>query len=205
MITDQPKKSRKLALLIAALGGAALLILLGWLVLHFYAKPTPPVARELVAMSTPPSDTKLGLPVRLIIPKLNVNSAVENMGLTVAGEMDVPSNVVDVGWYKYGSKPGDLGSAVIDGHYDGPKGEAGVFANLSKLKKGDSLSVVNDRGVTISFVVRESKTYNQKDHPSEVFNINNGYHLNLITCSGAWDAKQNRFSKRLVVFADKTN
>jgi len=29
-----------------------------------------------------------------------------------------------------------------------------------------------------------------------------GSHLNLITCSGVWDAKTNSYTKRLVIFTD---
>ncbi len=172
---------------------------------RYLQKSYRPAANDIFAKASSGQETKTGLPVRLIIPKIKVNASVEDMGLTVTGEMDVPNNVVNVGWYKYGTIPGNLGSSVIDGHLDGPKGEPGVFANLNKLSNGDTLSIVNDKGETISFVVKNSKIYNQNDHPDEVFNSVDASHLNLITCTGAWDKNINRFSKRLVVFADKVN
>lgn len=126
------------------------------------------------------------------------------MGLTKDGAMAVPTNVVDVGWYKYGSLPGNKGDAVIAGHLDGLQGQPGVFSGLDKLQKGDRVSVVDSENHTASFVVRETQTYDQNAQPSEVFTASDtGAHLNLITCTGAWDKAQHRFAERLVVFADK--
>jgi hypothetical protein len=39
-------------------------------------------------------------------------------------------------------------------------------------------------------------------YAKDVFNGDNGDHLNLITCDGIWDADEKSYSKRLVVFAD---
>lgn len=119
--------------------------------------------------------------------------------------MAVPTNVVDVGWYKHGSLPGNKGNAVIAGHLKGLKGEPGVFINLNKLQKGDKVLVIDDKQQTASFVVRETRTYAQNEQPGEVFNTkDDGAHLNLITCTGAWDATQHSFAERLVIFTDKS-
>lgn len=142
------------------------------------------------------------LPVRLQIPSIEVDSVIESMGLTSEGAMDVPGNKIDVGWYKFGSRPGESGSAVISGHFDGREGESGVFNNLNKLKKGDKVYVVNDKGATVTFVVRESKIYNP-GYAEEVFSPHdNGIHLNLVTCDGIWDKDKKSYTERLVVFAD---
>ncbi len=145
------------------------------------------------------------LPVRLIIPSINVDADVENVGLTPQGAMEVPTNTIDVGWYKLGSLPGETGSAVISGHFDGREGNSGVFNNLNKLKPGDKIYVLNDQGTTTTFVVRESRTYNP-GYADEVFFPNDqGIHLNLVTCDGVWDKNKKSYSKRLVVFADITH
>lgn len=145
------------------------------------------------------------LPVHLIIPSINVDAAVQDIGLTEQGAMDVPDNTTDVGWYKLGSLPGETGSAVISGHFDGREGNFGVFNNLNKLKPGDKIYVLNDQGTTTTFAVRESRTYNP-GYADEVFFPNdNGVHLNLVTCDGVWDKNKKSYSKRLVVFTDITH
>jgi sortase A len=153
----------------------------------------------------PPPVLVYGLPVRLEIPKINVDTTILYMGLTTTGNMAVPTNVVNVGWYKYGPMPGNTGSAVIAGHLDGLQGQPGVFANLDKLIAGDTLSVIDNKGQTASFVVQRTQTYAQNEQPSEVFSDSDGRaHLNLITCTGPWDSSQRRYLERLVVFTTKT-
>jgi len=149
------------------------------------------------------SKVSSGLPVHLTIPAINVNANIQYVGVTPQGTMDVPSNTVDVGWFRLGSRPGEKGSAVISGHFDSQNGEPGVFANLHKLKKGDKMYIEDDKGKLIIFIVRESRIYNT-GYAEEIFSLNDGTHLNLITCDGVWDGAKKSYSKRLVIFADST-
>ncbi len=153
------------------------------------------------ACQTVPNEASLGSPVRLMIPVIDVNASIQPVGVTQSGEMEVPSNTVDVGWFKLGSHPGEKGSAVVAGHIDGENGEKGVFANLYKLKDGDKLYVEDNKGVSIAFVVRESRMYNP-GYADEVFSRNDNTYLNLVTCDGVWDGVKKSYNKRLVVFAD---
>ncbi len=158
------------------------------------------------AAATPtPNQANVGLPVRLTIPSLAVDAKIELMGVTSTGEMDVPTNVLDAGWYKFGPHPGDVGSAVIGGHLDGIHAEPGVFINLDRLRIGDKFSILDDTGKTSNFIVSKTKTYAQNSQPDEVFHSNVGAHVNLITCTGAWDKANHRFASRLVVFGDKVD
>ena len=147
------------------------------------------------------SKVSLGLPVRLIIPAINVNTKIQYVGVTPKGEMEIPSNATDVGWFKLGPRPGERGSAVIAGHLDGENGKTGVFINLYKLKKGNKLYIKDAKGKTMSFVVRESRIYDP-GYANDVFSGSGSAYLNLITCDGVWDGAMKSYSKRLVVFAD---
>jgi LPXTG-site transpeptidase (sortase) family protein len=180
---------------------AVLFILLLFLLIH--VSDQKPVSRFPVPHQTT-NHTTPGIPVLLTIPVINVLAAAQQVGVTESGNMDVPGNTVDVAWFKLGPRPGEKGSAVIAGHLDGTNGEAGVFIDLYKLKKGDMVYVKDDTGTTITFVVRESRIYNP-GYAEEVFSSNDGVHLNLITCDGAWNGSAKSYSKRLVVFADKAD
>lgn len=144
----------------------------------------------------------LELPVRLSIPSINVDTSIQYVGINSAGEMATPSSAFEVGWYKEGVIPGEKGNAVIAGHFDGQKGEAGVFYNLSKLKTGDELIVESNKGKRTAFIVREAKT-TSPGYVEEVFEASNSAHLNLVTCGGEWNEDDNSYSERLIVFADK--
>lgn len=145
-----------------------------------------------------------GLPVRFKIPSISVDASVEHVGLTSDGAMDVPKERANVAWFNLGPRPGENGSAVIAGHYGWKNGEASVFDNLYKLRKGDKVYIENDKGEIISFVVRESRRYDPEADATEVFGSSDGKaHLNLVTCEGVWNKVSGSYSKRLVVFTDK--
>jgi sortase A len=186
-------------LLLLAFGVLSLLLLF----FFFQGTNGKPITQNSVPQNPVVSTTTPGLPVRLKIPSANVNAAIQRVGVTPQGEMEVPINAIDVGWFYPGPRPGENGSAVIAGHFDGRNGEAGVFFNLYKLKKGDKVYIDDDKGTSIAFVVRESRTYNP-GYAEEVFSANDTSHLNLITCDGVWDGATKSYSKRLVVFADIT-
>lgn len=144
-----------------------------------------------------------GIPVRIKIPKLNVDAKIESVGLTSSKSMDIPKKPENAGWFNLGAKPGEKGSAVIAGHYGWRDGIPAIFDNLSTLAIDDIVYIEDDKGGIIPFVVRKIKTYNKNENAVEVFNSNDETpHLNLITCSGIWDKDANTNSSRLVVFLD---
>lgn len=142
-----------------------------------------------------------GSPVRLIIPRIHVDTAIDGVGVDSSGSMETPSNTTNVSWFNLGPLPGEKGSAVIAGHLNGKNGEAGIFANLDKLKEGDVLYVEDDQGKYRTFSVREASEY-KSGYADEVFSQNDKAHLNLITCDGVWNSVKKTYSKRLVVFTD---
>lgn len=148
--------------------------------------------------------TRVGLPLRLKIPSIDVDAPVEYVGLTYNGAMDVPKSPIEVGWFNLGPRPGENGSAVIAGHYGWKDNLPAVFDNLHTLRVGDKIFVEDEKGVTTTFVVREIKIYGKDEIVPEVFSSNDGkVHLNLITCTGDWNTAEKTRSQRLVVFTDK--
>jgi len=154
---------------------------------------------------TPIKTTSLGLPVRLKIPKIKLDARLESVGLTFDGAMEVPKGPSNAAWFNLGPRPGERGSAVIDGHFGRWKnGQPTVFNNLYKLRKGDKIYVKDKKGATVAFVVRELRSYGGSDDASDVFGSSDSRaHLNLITCEGVWDKVSKSYSKRLVVFTDR--
>ena len=145
-----------------------------------------------------------GLPVRLKIPEINIDAAIEYVGITTQGIMGAPSEPTSTAWFDLGPLPGQIGSAVIAGHEGWKNGIAAVFDDLYKLKVGDKIYVEDEHGTTITFVVQKLRTYDPNGDASNVFISSDGKaHLNLITCEGTWNATQKSYSNRLVIFADE--
>lgn len=146
------------------------------------------------------------LAIRLKIPRIKVDSAIESVGLTTQGELDVPKEITNVAWYNLSPMPGEVGTSVMDGHF-GWKGDVqAVFDNLHLLNKGDKIYIVGKDNTITTFIVREIKTYELSDDVSEIFaSDDNKAHLNLITCYGEWNKTEQTYPKRLTVFTDREN
>lgn len=152
----------------------------------------------------PDATEGIGEPARLKIPSIAVDATVEKVALAADGSMDVPKHYRNTAWYSLGPRPGETGSATITGHVDTAYGTAAVFANLHKVKSGDTISVQNDDDTVVRFVVRKTRRYDATADATDVFVSNDGKaHLNVITCVGAWDNRAKQYAERLVVFADK--
>ncbi len=146
-----------------------------------------------------------GKPARLIIPSIGVAANVQSVGLywKGAGTVGIPPNFTDVAWYNKGPKPGEPGSAVIDGHLDGQNVKEAVFYNLAKLVPGDMVQVIDAKGKTLQFKVVDVKTYDYKAPTAEIFSGDaSKARLNLITCAGSWDKTAKLYNKRIVVFTE---
>ncbi len=170
------------------------------------ASPPSPTPNDVTPQPSKASMVTSGLPLRLKIPKLAIDSAVDPVGVTPTGAMDIKKNPDGVVWFQQGPRPGDGGSAVMAGHYGWENGKGSVFNDLHTLQPGDKLYVEDDRHMIIAFVVRESQRYDPDTDASDVFSSSDDKpHLNIVTCDGTWDQAKQSYSKRLVVFADKAS
>ncbi len=146
----------------------------------------------------------IGVPARIKIPRIRVNAAIEKVGVAADGSMGIPKKPLNVAWYNIGPRPGETGSAVISGHINWYYGAVGAFANLRKLKPGDKITTLDDKGTAVTFVIRELRKYDAAADATDIFVSADGKaHLNLITCAGVWDRRAKQYTQRLVVFADK--
>jgi hypothetical protein len=157
--------------------------------------PAPSVA--------PTAAPRAGRPTRLRIPALGVDAAIEDVGLTSDGAMDVPKDYDNTAWYAPGTRPGDVGNAAIAGHVDSKTGPA-VFWELPTLKPGDAIFVVGDDGAERRFVVTGRESYQRADAPLDrIFGPTTARQLNLITCdpSSTFDRSRGGYASNVVIYA----
>ncbi len=151
-----------------------------------------------------PGGIPQGLPVRLKIPGIGVDSAIEDALITPDGRMDVPAGSRNVAWFALGPHPGQEGSAVIGGHFGIQNGVPFVFYDLDKLVVGDKIYIEDDKGDTLAFQVRSIKLFNRNADATTVFTSDDGIaHLNIITCEGIWNRVNDTYPERRVVFTDR--
>lgn len=160
---------------------------------------TPTIAHQVL-----PLQKNYGYPVNIRIPKINIEGSFEYVGLTSSGDMDSSKSIVNAFWFKLGARPGEIGTAIVGGHYGWVHNLPAIFDNINKLKTGDKIYITDSNGNKITFIVRESKSYDYRNKVPEVFSSDdNNSHLNLITCEGSWSKSAQSYSQRLVVFTDK--
>lgn len=142
-------------------------------------------------------------PVKLTIPSLKIKAPVVKVGITKTGAMAVPYGFKNVGWYKYGTYPGEIGSAVIAGHIDNALALDGVFKHLDQLEIGDTVIVETEGGTTYTYRVIEMGIYPYDQAPNEeIFGRGNAAQLNLVTCAGTWSKELKTYDKRLVIYTE---
>lgn len=141
-------------------------------------------------------------PIRLIIPKINVDTTfVSPLGLDADQRVSVPASYEEVGWYKNGPTPGEIGPAVILGHVDSHEGPA-VFFSLGQLEAGDEVYVEREDGTKATFVVLSKVRVPQSEFPTEdVYGHVNFSGLRLVTCTGIYDHGELKYSHNLIVYA----
>jgi sortase (surface protein transpeptidase) len=192
--------------------GALLIVVLALaFALNACSQPPPSEAKDVSSSITyhaargapQASAATKNLPVRLSIPVIGVDAPIETVGVTTSGDLSVPTQDPweDVGWYSSGTLPGELGSAVIDGHLDRPGGYPAVFWRLRNLHVGNEVMVIDRQGKTRRFRVTAIEYYPPQYAPiQQIFENQSGRYLNLITCAGDWIPSQHQTSLRLVVY-----
>lgn len=141
-------------------------------------------------------------PVRVTIPAIGVDAALEDLHRGSAGELDPPTGWDDAGWFSDGIVPGEVGPAVIAGHVDSPT-SAAVFFRLDELVSGDQIHVAMTDGTTRTFTVDRTERAAKSAFPtSDVYGVTPTPTLRLITCDGTFDTATGHYTDNLIVFAE---
>ncbi len=122
---------------------------------------------------------------------------------TVNGQLQVPSGAQRVGWWDGGAEAGDpFGSIVLAGHVDTKTEGLGFFARLRKAQPGEYVVLrAAGRSATYRIVSKVSVPKDALATRSGAFEQTGDHRLVLITCTGAYDAKNGGYEENLVVTA----
>jgi Sortase domain len=194
---------------LAGLAGAALLLggaaAIGVAVLAQQHAPSPAAAAAgTVGPAAPKASLPRSAPVSVVIPAIGVRSPLLRLGLNPDGTMQVPdlaTSADEAAWYKYSVTPGQIGTAVIEGHVDSQVGPA-VFFRLGALHPGDHIDVTLADGMTAVFRVTGVREYSKGDFPAEMIYGPTKYAaLRVVTCGGTFDYATGHYLSSVVVFA----
>ncbi len=142
-------------------------------------------------------------PVSFTIPAIDAGSELLSLGLRDNGSLEVPPGDpgAPASWYNDSPTPGERGPAVLLGHVNATDSGPGVFADLRKLKAGDTIDVLREDGTTATFVFDRGEQYAKDEFPTQtVYGNTEGSELRLITCDG-YDPDTGEFDDNYVVYA----
>ena len=140
-------------------------------------------------------------PTSLAVESLGLKDApVVPVGVRGDGEMEVPA-VDQVGWYRFGARPGDDGVAVLAAHvaYDGVDG---VFRRLADVSEGDEVRVRFADGTDRAFAITAVERYDKSELPDELWRRSGAPELVLITCGGEFDPDAGSYEDNVVAYAE---
>jgi sortase A len=143
------------------------------------------------------------IPHTIVIPSIGVSASIVPVGVDPDGNMAVPEDLGEVGWYEPGFEPGQFGSAVFAGHVNSRFGLPTVFKNLENIQLGDIFNIVAETGEKLTFSVIAKNTYDFRNAPlEEIYGPQDVPTVNLITCDDdLWLGAEGTYRDRLVVTA----
>ena len=162
------------------------------------ARPTSDPTRPARSVEPPTA----ALPPRsLSIPALGVSPSVVPTGVTRAGNAQIPRDGDLVGWYEYGSAPGDVrGNAVLIGHRDTEAEGPGALYDLDSLQPGDTLTV-RSGARTYRYEVAALRSIEKAGLPDSLFRRGGPHQLVVITCGGAYLPEAGGYQENLFAVA----
>jgi sortase (surface protein transpeptidase) len=166
-------------------------------------QPSAVTGRGPAPQATPPAPP-VSAGMRIQIPAIGVDAGVVKLGLNTDSTLQVPSTPSDAGWWSGGTRPGEVGPAVIVGHVNWG-GVTGVFGRLGDLRKGEQVLIRRPDGAVDRYVVTGSAVYPKSSFPTKAVYGTIGYAgLRLITCTGGFDSATGHYVDNLIVFARMT-
>jgi Sortase domain len=140
-------------------------------------------------------------PVGLSIAKIGLKAKeVRSVGLEPDGQLEIP-NEKEIGWYRYGQAPGEIGSTVLAAHVSW-NGSLGPFADLATIEPGDRINVQLSDGGSRTYEAVERNQYNKGELPGErIWTRTGNETLVLITCGGEFNPAIKRYYDNIVIYA----
>jgi len=140
------------------------------------------------------------VPSVIEIPSLDVTAEVVESGIDeVSRQMAIPARADQVGWYRFGPRPGEQGSAVLAGHVDLAGYGPGAFFELDRLAAGDLVIIHMSDGASREFeVVDTTRVPKSELDLAEVFDNTGSARVTLITCGGAFNQTERTYFDNVV-------
>lgn len=168
------------------------------------SKPSAAAGVPLLGRVLPkaPGQSSLPIPTSFSIARLGITMKVRAEGVAGDGQMALAPTPADIGWYRYGSRPGDpAGATVLAGHLDEPDYGIGPLAQLVNLRQGDIITVRSGKQTHRYSVTSVTAIKKTALDLSGLFNRSGPPLLHVVTCGGNFDQETHHYDANVVVIA----
>ncbi|OFE18835.1 hypothetical protein BA895_01265 [Humibacillus sp. DSM 29435] len=160
----------------------------------------PLLGRSLPPVSEP---SKLPAPTSFSIARLGITMKVRAEGVAGDGQMALAPPPADIGWYRYGPRPGDpAGATVLAGHLDEPDYGIGPLVQLTNLRQGDVITVASGKKAYRYSVKSVTSIKKTALDLSSLFTREGPPQLHVVTCGGNFDQETRHYDANVVVIAN---
>jgi len=162
-----------------------------------YSQPTPSEAKVNVDYAVPDDQ-----PLKIEITGRDIAGYIQRVGVDQNKAVAAPNNVNLAGWFVDSVLPGRKGLSIIDGHVDGVS-QPGIFHNLTKVVSGDSVTVTMGDKTRLQYQVFAARSVAVDEASKYLYDQDPSIssQLNIITCTGRYDAVKKSYDKRVIVSA----
>jgi hypothetical protein len=142
------------------------------------------------------------VPVLLRIPAIGVNAPVVPAGVETGGELAIPPDPSDVGWWAGGAYPGkSSGAVILGGHIDSAVSGPGALLRLQDIRPGDSVTLAA-AGRSYRYRVVALRTFVKGSLlVAAVFGQQVTARLVIVSCGGPFDAATGHYLATIVAYA----
>jgi hypothetical protein len=142
-------------------------------------------------------------PRRVSIPSVGVTMPIVATGVLDDGQMELPDDPAEIGWYRFGPGPGEpRGSVVLGGHVDSVRSGVGPLARLAAVEQGARITVTAADGSTVRYRVSSVERIRKAALPTErLFDPDSRPRLVVITCGGRYLPEAGGYEDNIVVIA----
>ncbi|MGV8849618.1 MAG: class F sortase [Propionibacteriaceae bacterium] len=168
------------------------------------ARPSTTITPLITStVGSAPQPSAVEPPTTVTLGSLGMTLPVKPVGIAADGQMDLPPNPAEVGWYRFGPSPtSDEGAVVLAAHVDSRRYGPGPLARAAALAPGSTIVVATGtRSVTYTVIDVISVQKTNLDL-ALIFDRTGPPRLHLITCGGEY-VKGQGWTSNVTVIASR--
>lgn len=164
--------------------------------------PSPEV--PVVSADGAGSETSSPVPTVVEYPRLGAELPVTPTGVSDDGQMAIPDDAAQAGWYKYGPTPADgEGDTVVAAHSGSEQTPEGPLYSMHGALAGDEVVVTDAEGQRHHYTVTAVEQLGKEGLDFTPYFARTGpERLVLITCGGQWVPERGSYADNIIVVAE---